>query len=232
MMKKILLSGFGALLLAFGGVAHSAVIGLFDACLNVDGALSSEVGTCGAADTWDDFDDMTGLGSVSVTVTGAGAHHVGLFVDHEIDEATNTFFNEVGSTTGAPAAGQSWEIDEPGWVDGDIYLNFENASLDNGIGTSIFGDTVFPDDVSMALAWDFTLAAGETALARFFVGESLPNDVPSFFLTHNDPDSRASIYFWSDLTIRGGGDVPEPGTLLLLGAGLLGMGLNRRRKLI
>ena len=39
MMKKILLSGFGALLLAFGSVAQADVV-LFDSCLNVDGALS------------------------------------------------------------------------------------------------------------------------------------------------------------------------------------------------
>jgi hypothetical protein len=38
----------------------------------------------------------TGLGSIAVTVQGGGAHFVGVFVDHEIDEAVNGFANEYG----------------------------------------------------------------------------------------------------------------------------------------
>ena len=31
-----------------------------------------------------------------MTIAGAGLHNVDLFVDHEIDEAVNSFFNEYG----------------------------------------------------------------------------------------------------------------------------------------
>jgi hypothetical protein len=104
----------------FGFVAAPAsatTIDLFDWGLNIDGALTlpGDPLPIGVDDSA--FDFSTGLGLLQVTVAVAGAHNVDFFVDHEIDEVTNTFFNETGSTSGAPAAaGQSWEIDEPGYV--------------------------------------------------------------------------------------------------------------------
>ena len=81
------------------------------------------------------FDTATGLGTATATVTGAGIHNVLFFLDIEIDEAINTFFNEFGSVIGAPGAGLSWEIDEPGFGGfGDIYANFVAGALDSTNG--------------------------------------------------------------------------------------------------
>jgi len=66
------------------------------------------------------FDFGTGLGAITATVGGAGTYNLIAYFDHEIDETDNTFFNEYGSETGALAIGQSYEIDEPGYVYGDI----------------------------------------------------------------------------------------------------------------
>lgn len=162
------------------------------------------------------FDFVTGLGTVAITLGGTGSHFIGAFFDHEIDQHTNTFFNEFGAVSGIPAAGQSWELDDP--MFGDIFAHLGTGALDNtnavpaGVG----------NDVSMALGWDFTLAAGETAVVHFRVSDSA---VPvGFFLTQTDPDSPATLYFSSTLTIQGGStSIPEPGTWVLMGSGLLGL---------
>jgi len=214
--------------------AKAATIDLYDYEYNIDGALSlpllGDPVPVEADETL--FDDLTGLGTIEVSVTGVGDHFVGLFVDHEIDELINTYFNELGSTSGAPAAGQTWEIDEPDVIFGDIIANFENSAfgvpgsdLDNAIGAG------FPDDVSMALGWDFTLAAGETATIDFNLSEIAP---AGFYLAHTDPDSNATVYFSSTLAIAptggpGPAPIPEPSTVILLGLGMAGLAATRRR---
>ena len=230
-MKKRILPTLGvAVSLAMASLsAQAAVIGLAEYAFNVDGIVSDI--TYGdpvpAGIDLGMFDETTGLGTVKFTLSNAGTHYFAAFFDHEIDEVANTYYNETGASTGSPAAGQSWEIDEPGYIDGDIFENFENGSLDGGVGTSIYGDTAFPDDVSMAMGWDFTLAAGETATILMDISEAVPNS--GFYLTHTDPDSDTSIYFTSALRIGGQPHIPEPSLLLLLGAGLFGLGGVRRR---
>ena len=226
MMKKKLLLPVVFMLLACGvfTAPADADVGLYDWAVNIDGVISafpSYDSKDSIPPEIDDslFDDVTGLGTLTATISGAGDHFVGLFVDHEIDEPINTFYNETGATSGTPAAGQTWEIDEPGWVSGDIYENLELSDatgswLDNGIGTSVYGDTTFPDDVSMAMGWEFTLGGGLYAEIDFLLSDIAP---PSgFYLQHNDPDSPESVYFSSSLNI-----VPVPGAVLM---GVVGFG--------
>lgn len=227
MNTKRLVLWVGATLLAMSSISAQAVPALYDYGFNIDGTVSmpflgdpvpGEVNLAG-------FDDITGLGAITVTITGAGAHSFDAFFDHEIDEAINTFFNESGAATGAVAVGQSWEIDEPGFLFGDIYTNFEDSILDNFNNVP----SGLEDDVSMAMGWDFNLLAGETATISLLLSDVLP--VSGFFLTHADSDSQYEFYLSSSLRIGGGGvPTPEPSILLLLGIGLAGMAVNRRRK--
>jgi hypothetical protein len=209
----------GASFLAPGVLAD---VSLFEYLINRDGALGT---TLPAGST---FDTATGLGALTLTFDTVGPHYGGLFVDHELSEALNTFFNETGATgVGALPAGLSFEVDEPGFAaaPGDIFDNFLANTLDNGVGTP---NTVFPDDVSMALMWNFVLAAGETAAVEFIVSE---NPLAGFYLVHTDPDSDEVLYFGSVLTIRTspnptGGEIPEPGAVA---AGLALAALAGRR---
>ena len=217
-VKRSLRSATVGLLLTATATPALANIELFDYSLNVDGILNPASGVNLSL-----FDLNTGLGTITVSVLGAGAHYVGLFVDHEIDQSNNTNFNEFGAANGSTAAGQTWEIDEPGFVFGDIYTNFSGSSLDGQNGVPAGSE----DDVSMALGWDFVLAADEVAGILFNI--SLTQPTSGFYLSHTDPDADGvpTIYFSSELRTRIVG-VPEPSVAGLLTIGLLALGLSRR----
>ena len=214
----------GAALLGVSSFAVQAAPFLYDYGFNIDntdyifpldGDTDSRMDLSG-------FDDWTGLGSIFISINGAGVHSFDAFFDHEIDEAINTFFNQFGATAGVVAAGQSWEIDEPGYVFGDIFDNFWFSELDNSNNVPSGSE----DDVSMAMGWDFTLALDEIATISLSLTELMPSG--GFYLTHSDPDSNENIYLSSSLTIA---PIPEPSILYLFGAGLAGMFMSRRRVL-
>jgi hypothetical protein len=194
-------------------------VSLFDYGLNQDGVVALAPAPVPPGSV---FDTTTGLGTVRMTFAGPGVHSGILFVDHEMSEAVNTFFNELGDVSaGAPPAGLSWEIDEPGFQFGDIFDNFLAGTLDNSVGT------LNPEDVSMAMAWDFVLAPGETGVINFVLTETQP---VGFYLRHSDPDSGENVYFAASLEIKPGGQgVPDGDStaVLLLGAVTGLMGLKR-----
>ena len=219
-MKKLILA-LAFVACGLFSATSQAGVQLADYRLNVDGVTSYTAAGVNLAG----FSTTTGLGTITATFTSPGAHYFGLFVDHEIDETINGFINEIGSVTGAPASGQSWEIDEPGFVLGNIFANFGASSLDNT------NNSTLPDDVSMALAWNFTLLADEQATITMLVSQTAP--LSGFYLTHTDPNSNSSIYFSSGLSIvpTGGGVVPEPSSWLII-LGLVGVSMKIRRRVV
>ena len=175
------------------------------------------------------FDFGTGLGTVSLTFNGSpGVHNIAALFDH--DSAIN-FTNERGAISGTPASGQSWEIGAPYIYDADgnivganaIYGHFAANSLTNA--TSPFG----PDDVAMAMNWNFSLNSGQYALLSFNVGTSLPSN--AFYLTQTDLNTGESIYFSGTSDIMGGGaPVPAPTTVVLLGPSVAALMFYMRRR--
>jgi len=124
--------------------------------------------------------------------------------------------------------GQSWEIDEPGYVFGDIYDNMLGNTLDNTNSVP----TGLKADVSFALGWNFTLAAGDLVTINLNLSDVF--NTSGFYLQHTDNevgsnfDLSESVYYWSDLSIS---PVPVPAAIWLFGSGLVGLiGLGLRKK--
>ncbi len=248
--------GMAALAAAIGLVSwaasgHAADISLYGYGFHVDGAnggnqagpapvcgVSTPGTTTGLAGSipagvnLSGFDSSQGLGVARVTVFGDGAHSVGIFTDHEIDECDNSNLNEIGSAHGTPtddpgppatlaAATESWEIDDPGYG----LIQSDLASLDVG---PIF-DTDYtngdPTDISLAMGWNVVLDPGFFLRVDFHLQTTAP--VGTFYLQQYDPASHASIYLWSDYQVL---PVTEPATLTLFAVGAMGLYAARRRK--
>ena len=161
----------------------------------------------------------TGLGTMVFELTrGVGA--VGTvfgsfhgFFDLEIDETINTFFNEEAALfnigdLGVGVNPNAYEVDEPGFLFGDIPFNFESGDLDNSNALPVGS----PDDVSVALGWEnFELEEGEKALLTLEVSDTgavAPGS--SFAIQHIDPLSNALITFSGALEIIGSQPPPPP----------------------
>jgi len=144
------------------------------------------------------------------------------FVDAEIDEALNTFFNEYAETEGALAAGRSFEVDEPGFVSGDIFDNARAANLDgiNAVPASA------PEDVSMALAFTIlNLAPGQTARFELMLSED-GDSLGGFAIRQRDAATSSTAITFSGVASI----VPEPGTAALLALGAAALALRRRAR--
>jgi hypothetical protein len=220
-MKKTCLLAAGILATSLLGSSRAATIDLFEYGFNIDGTFSDLIPdgdpTPGGI-MLGGFNSTTGLGTIQFSISGAGSHYFSTYYDHEIDETINTFFNEMGSKSGTPGSGQSWEIDEP--ASGDIFRNFLDGILDNSVGLSS------PEDVAMALGWKFNLGAFDTAKITLLTSDTAPTS--GFYLEQNDPDSQASIYLSGSLSIvtrnpNPNGVPDQGGSIALLALGLAGI---------
>jgi hypothetical protein len=194
------------------------------------------------------FDTATGLGILVLTFAPgvSGAHFFDAYFDHELHVP---LYNEYGSVGGAPDAGVSWQIDEPGFGDGNrvgtIFGNAKANALDNanhvpGIASNFLGDcgangagspnAACNNDVSLALGFNFVLAADEKAVITFVAGQTAPPG--GFYLEQLSPadgnpaQAADSLFLTGALSIL---PAPEPSSSLLTLTGLIGLALRARR---
>ena len=114
------------------------------------------------------------------------------FIDPEIDETINTFYDEYGSTSGAAGVhgydpGQ-WQIDEPDFQAGTLLKNIFVGALDNS--NSIPQSA--PNDVAMSLGFSLgNLVPGATATVLVQISEQ-NHALGSFSLIQRDSDPNST----------------------------------------
>jgi hypothetical protein len=246
------------LLLGANGAWCDPLPTFFEGIFNEDGTLHDSLfstwpGDLPANYDLSGYDLTTGLGEIAVVVRGTGSHSLLAFIDLELGvtgDPANPFSplnDELGYAvnTGLLPAGLSWQIGDPLDPDlsaeppavvptsGYLYENFAWNALSNEVQS---GD--IPDDIAIALGWNFILAPGEKATILFRVAMTAPTS--GFYLQQTQPAGSIgelnwpehSAYFSTSVAIeREDIVIPEPGTglLLLAGLGLLAASRARQR---
>ncbi len=142
------------------------------------------------------------------------------YMDAEIDERVNSFFNEFATVLGTPAVGQGYEIDEPGFLFGDITDNLALGVLDN---TNAVPSSA-PEDVSMALSFSISeLGAGETLDVAILISEDGSSIGPLALQQADASSTGTEITYSGTATVSGGPTpvIPEPGAAAVFGLGAL-----------
>lgn len=171
---------------------------------------------------------LDNTGSVSWLITnnsGSTLNNVEFFgfLDAEIDEPLNTFFNESGDASSLALGAGSGDVFADSWGIGDPF--FDNIFVDLLDAVLTNTNTVpsgSESDVSLALGFDIgTLAAGESFGVSFDIN-LIDNGGLSQFDKDSDGGNGFGFFFngfVQDLTVA----VPVPATLFLFGFGLLGL---------
>jgi len=203
---------------------------LQDVIFNVNGTVTQSSFAVGGLATGG-FDEATGVGTLTLTYNpGPGTYFVDVWFDHDL---SLPFYNEFGAVSGAPVAGQSYQIDNPDTnVDanrtGNIQANTAANTLDNtnhiSGNTSNFNtfcgansggavNAACNNDVSMGMGYAFTLAAGQQETITWTLSHTAP--ASGFFLEQIHPQDAAgpeSDLFFQGSAVSGpaGGPPPPP----------------------
>ncbi|MCX4030005.1 hypothetical protein H0A36_01950 [Endozoicomonas sp. SM1973] len=175
------------------------------------------IGTGITVDVTDQLNN-DGIGNITwnfANNTGAALKDTKLFVflDAEIDQALNTFFNESGALVSVNGVGatdnlpDSWEIDEPGYSFGDIFDNLLAGVLDNTNTVAAGAE----DDVSLALGFDL----GDLVAGAKWTGTFITSLLDVGGLSQTSTDANTTFYFNGTVDVSNPISVSEPGILSL-----------------
>lgn len=167
----------------------------------------------------------------SVTLTGL---RFLFFIDAQINSFVSTT-DEYGTVLGvigngaADADPDAWEIDERGFINGNLFNNLRNGILDNANAIP----SSSPQDVALALSFELGALAPLMSKTVTILVSDNGSSLGNFALKHHDLTELGDV-----LTISGqssvltGTAVPEPMTLLTFGMGmatLAGYSVHNRR---
>jgi hypothetical protein len=221
-------------ILQFSGFFHSDNLTTSSLEYTEIGDVQDDFTGSGLSVTFENNLDAQNMGSVSWSFrneTGIQQDNAWFFVflDAEIDESLNTFFNEYGAISSVTGVGEadtgadSWEIDEPGYLFGDIYDNLLAGTLDNSNDVP----AGLQDDVSLALGFDLgSLVEGATVTGVFELSRQDIGGLAQF-----DDDSADGFYFNGIVHVDEGDPiaVPEPSIPLMLAVPLLFVLFRQKR---
>lgn len=146
------------------------------------------------------------------------------FMDAEIDESLNGFFNESAISSGDLASGQGFEIDDP--FAGDLFGNLLSGTVDD---TNAFESSF--GDVSMALSFDLGgLGPSELAQIQILISED-GDSLGTFSIEQFDEDPRSPTRITFSGAATSVAPIPEPNATALFAIGIVVVkfALSRRR---
>lgn len=136
------------------------------------------------------------------------------FLDAEIDESLNGFFNESAVVLGALAPGQGFEVDDP--FQGDLFSNLLAGTIDN---TNAFASS--EGDVAMSLSFELgSIGPSESAQIQIMISED-GDFVGPFAIEHFDGDPRSETRIAFSGLATSEAPIPEPSATALFLLGLL-----------
>lgn len=184
--------------------------------------------------------DQNTLGSVTITLSPGANQYVLAYMDYDLNyNAQGGSFSDFASTNGAQAVANAtsvnYSLNDPNACTGacsvsDIFDQFSGNTLDNTNhvgGYSVIGHCC---DVSWALGLNIDVAANTQDVVTFAVSNIAPRS--GFYLQQaNGLDNSQNIYMQALVTVveTGGPTVPEPASWVLIGGGLAGALLLRKR---
>ncbi len=184
----------------------------------------------------------TGLGTLTYTFNpgSAGSYFVNFYFD---EEGSVPFFNEYGVVNGSAPAGTSWEIAQVNPSVGGIQFWNGTQVLPNSLDNTNNlpgGNTNYLDncatapcngDVATALGFNFSLTAGQEAVITIDQSTTNPGGFSLEDVHPVDPNntSETDVFLTGGIVIQPAGSgppppppgMPEPSTLILLGAGVV-----------
>lgn len=201
-MRKILMS---CILFCFGSAANATVMGIGNFTDNGGGSFTVSSGFGAVSDmAIEGFLGLSGgtLDGLAVTTSSN--------LVTEGSAIKDTFSVSIGDIF---SFDWLWTSDE--FTNTSFFNDFAFYSLSLD-GTDVLADTFTPGGTSGSFSW----AADSAGILDFGAGVVDVGDTSNFypsFLTVSGIDLQTAT-------------VPEPGTLTLMGLGLLGLGVNRRRR--